>query len=305
VTGERTADAKRRAIERGVPPFPNVPPGFRKRADGRLERDDHGRAVVKAFRLRDKGATITKVREFLAEQGIERSYHGVQGMLTSRIYLGELRFGQIINENAHKPLIDRATFERVQRRAVSRGRRAKSERLLARLGVLRCGTCGARMVVGTANHGGYSLYRCPPVGDCSRRVTVSAEIAEEVVADAVQEAIVGMRGTATISDGVDEAERTLDRCEQQLEAAVRAFTGLDDVDATRERLLELRTERDRARDLVGELRAAASPALTVSAGDWGTLTIDEKRALIRAVVDRADVVPGRGPDRITVYLRGE
>jgi DNA invertase Pin-like site-specific DNA recombinase len=38
-TSERTADAKRRAVMRGVPRFPNVPPGYRRRKDGTLEPD--------------------------------------------------------------------------------------------------------------------------------------------------------------------------------------------------------------------------------------------------------------------------
>ncbi len=87
---------------------------------------------------------------------------------------------------------------------------------------------------------------------------------------------------------------------------MRAFSGLEDVDAARERLLELRAERERAHDRVLELQAAAAPAITVSAGgDWDELTLDERRALIRAVVERAVVAPGRGADRVTVELQGE
>jgi DNA invertase Pin-like site-specific DNA recombinase len=37
VTDERTREAKRRAIADGRPTFPNVPPGYRQRGDGRLE----------------------------------------------------------------------------------------------------------------------------------------------------------------------------------------------------------------------------------------------------------------------------
>src|SRR5262245_60817826 len=37
VTAERTAEAKRRAIDDGRPTFPNVPAGLRKRDNGRLE----------------------------------------------------------------------------------------------------------------------------------------------------------------------------------------------------------------------------------------------------------------------------
>ena len=178
----------------------------------------------------------------------------------------------------------------------------------ARLGVLRCATCGGRMVIGSTDQNGkrHYMYRCSPIGDCPRRVTVSADLAEGVVVDAVREALEGMRGTATVADGAVDAEQELERAEQELDAAVRAFTGLEDVDAAHDRLLELREARDHARDRRAELQAATAPAVTVSAsGDWNLLTIDEQRALIRAIVAEAVVAPGRGRDRITVKLRGQ
>jgi DNA invertase Pin-like site-specific DNA recombinase len=309
VTSERTADAKRRAVARGVPPFPNVPPGYRQRDDGSLEpHPEHAAVVADAFRLRASGATVMEVRQHLRSHGVERSFHGVQALLCSRIVLGELRFGENVNLDSHPAIVDAGTWGRVQRMRSPRGRRAKSERLLARLGVLRCGTCGSRMVVGSTDQAGkrHYFYRCPPIGDCPRRVTVSAGLAESVVADAVRELLEGMRGTATVADGATEAEQELERAEAELDAAVRAFTGLDDVDAARERLTALREVRDRARDRLGELQAAAAPAVTITAsGDWNVLTLDEQRALIRAVVDEAVVAPGRGRDRITVKARGE
>jgi hypothetical protein len=70
--------------------------------------------------------------------------------------------------------------------------------------------------------------------------------------------------------------------------------------------MAMRDERDRARDRVDELRAAAVPAVTITAsGDWDLLTLDEQRALIRAVVERAEVSPGRGADRVSVQPVGE
>jgi site-specific DNA recombinase len=306
VTGERTAEAKRRAVERGVPPFPNIPPGYRRSEDGRLEpHPKEAKTVAKAFELRANGATVMEVRNYLSKHGIDRSFHGTQALLTSRVVLGELRFGDIINEDSHRAIVDVHVWQAVQRMRSPRGRRAKSERLLARLGVLRCGTCGSKMVVGTANHGGYHLYRCPPIGDCPRRVTVSAELAEEVVVAEVRRLLEGIRGTATLADGVAEAERDLSLTESELDAAIRAFTGLEDVEAARERLVALRDARDRARERVDELRAAATPAITVTAGDWDLLTRDEQRVLIRAVLERADVFPGRGRDRIIVEARSK
>jgi site-specific DNA recombinase len=308
VTAERTADAKRRAVARGVPPFPNVPPGYRQREDGRLEpHPEESVTVADAFRLRAEGATVMEVREHLRQHGIERSFHGVQALLGSRIVLGELHFGEIVNTDSHPAIVDRQVWNAVQRTRLTRGRRAKSDRLLARLGVLRCATCGGRMVIGTTRQGRkvHSFYRCSPVSDCPRRVTVSANLAEQVVVDAVRELLAGMQGTATIAEGAADAERELETREQELDAAVRAFTGLDDVDATRERLSELREARDSARERYDQLRAASAPAVTVGAGDWDLLTFDERRALIRAVIDRAIVNPGRGPDRITIEPRSQ
>src|SRR5439155_15531514 len=243
VTAERTRDAKRRAVARGVPPFPNIPPGYRRDQDGGIEVDPKtASAVAEGFRLRAAGATVKEVREHLRRAGVERSYHGVQAMLSSRIYLGELRFGEYVRDDPRVALVESAVWQAVQRMRSPRGRRAKSERLLARLGVLRCGTCGARMVIGSTDQKGtrHYFYRCPPVGDCPRRVTVSADLAERIVVEEVRRLLEGVRGRASIAGGVEEAEQDLDRRERELDAAIRAFSGLEDVDAARERLLALR-----------------------------------------------------------------
>jgi DNA invertase Pin-like site-specific DNA recombinase len=315
-TSERTADAKRRAVMRGVPPFPNVPPGYR-----RVVKLDNGKtvtvglepdpktapAVTEAFRLRAGGATVMEVREHLRQNGVNRSFHGTQALLRSRIPLGELRFGDIVNEHAHEAIVDGETWRRVQRQIVSRGRRPKSERLLARLGVLRCATCGARMVIGTTVQGRrrkpYTFYRCNPTSDCPRRVTISADVAETAVLEAVKRYLSGMSGTASTDAGISAARADLERAEAELDAAVRAFSVLDDVEAARERLAELRDARDAARDRLDELQAHVLPTVTVTADDWDMLTLDEQRGLIRAVVDRAVVAPGRGGNRVTVEPR--
>jgi DNA invertase Pin-like site-specific DNA recombinase len=306
VTAERTIEAKRGAVARGVAPFPNLPPWLRRGPDGEIELDpENSRTVKEAVRRRAEGATIAEVRGYLGNHGIKRSYHGTQALLTSRMLLGELHFGDLVNEHAFPALIGPELWQRLQRVHVPRGPRAKSDRLLARLGVLRCGTCGARMVVGSANNGAYAIYRCPPVGDCPQRVTISATVAENTVIKAVQEHLVGIEGRASIESGVGEAADELARRQDALDAAIRTFDGLEDEEATRERLRELREARDQARERHDELLAASEPAITVSAGDWGLLTDDERRALIVAVLDGAIVRPGRGPDRISIEPRGE
>jgi site-specific DNA recombinase len=244
------------------------------------------------------------VRDYLRKHRVRLSYHGVQSLFSNRLLLGELHFGEMVNERAFDQVINVETWTRLQRVAVPRGRRAKSERLLARLGVLRCGTCDSRMVVGTSQNQ-YALYRCPPVGDCPQRVTISAEVAERTVVEAVQELLAGIEGRASVESGVGEAAEDVARRQDALDKAIRTFEDLGDEQAARKRLQELRAARDQARERHDQLLAASAPAISVSAGDWDLLTLEERRALIRAVIERAVVSPGRGTDRITIEPRGQ
>ena len=186
VTGEKVKAAQERVVARGV--LPNSEDlarlcARRGRRAGRGARGGAGRrAGVQAPR---PGASLVEIQALLAENGIERSISGVASMLRSRMYLGEIHFGELHNTHAHEPIIkDRGLFERVQRRTVSRGRQAKSERLLARLGVLRCGTCGSRMVINSYS----GNYRCgdTSANPCRRRAAVKADRVEEMVLDAVR-----------------------------------------------------------------------------------------------------------------------
>jgi DNA invertase Pin-like site-specific DNA recombinase len=305
VTAERTIEAKRGAIARGVAPFPNLPFYLRRdEDDGTIKLDRKGARIAReAVRRRIDGATIKDVQAYLRRNGVDLSFHGAQSFLCSRMLLGELHFGELVNENAFPAVIDAATWQRLQRVFVPRGRRPKSDRLLARLGVLRCATCGGKMSVGSANHGRYAIYRCSPVSDCPDRVTIGAVKAERAVIEAVQERLVGIGGSASIESSVGEAADDLARRQDALDAAIRAFDGLGDEEATRERLRELREARDRARVRHEELLDASAPAIIVSAGDWDLLSLDGRRDLIKAVIGSATVRPGRGADRISIEPR--
>lgn len=160
------------------------------------------------------------------------------------------------------------------------------------------------MVVGTSNNSSYFLYRCPPTGDCRRRVTISAELAEQVVVDTVRAALANVEGRASMESNAREAEQALSAAQANLDAALLAFEGFDDEGAARERLLALKQERDLARKRVNRL-GGARPALTLNANvDWDRLSHDARRHMIRATVDSATVRPGRGASRVTVELFG-
>jgi DNA invertase Pin-like site-specific DNA recombinase len=308
---EKSRAAVQRAISQGIVPWPNIPPALDRTEHGGVVPNGDAGTVLEAFRLRADGATIAAVRVFLAEHGIPLSYRGVQSMLRDRLYLGEIHFGtHEPNLSAHTAIVDRELWGRAQRVVVPRGRRAKSDRLLARLDVLRCASCGARMVVGTQTQRGrcYPFYRCSRVReDCSRRVTISAEMVEELVVAEVRRALADVEGRASVEDNAREAEAELERAEANLKTAIRAFTAaeVEDEQATVERLAELRAIRDGARERV-DRHSGSSRALVLSADrDWDRLSLDARRALIRATVAEVRVAPGRGAERVTVKLVGE
>jgi site-specific DNA recombinase len=305
---ERSAEGQARAVARGATPWARVQLGYTRRKDGTLEPNAQEIPIVRrAFEMRDAGKPVTQIRNMLKSHDIERSHRGVQVMLASRVYLGEVHFGKLVNLKAHEPIIERELFERVQRMVIPRGRKPKSMRLLARLGVLRCGSCGARLsAMKLPKQNDYPIYRCPSTSDCDHHVTISADIAESVIVERVRAALADIEGRASAEGNVREAERALQDAEQALSGAVAMLSGLEDVEGTRERLLSLRQVRDEAQAQVDQL-GGAPVAITVNAAtDWDLLTLDERRALIRATVERATVAPGgRGADRITLKLFGE
>jgi hypothetical protein len=161
------------------------------------------------------------------------------------------------------------------------------------------------MVVGTSNNSSYFLYRCPPTGDCRRRVTISADLAEQVVVDAVRAALANVEGRGSMESNAREAEQALSVAQANLDAALLAFEGFDEEGAARERLLTLKQERDSARERVDRLGGERATLAINANTDWDRLSLDARRQIIRATVDRAVVKPGRGAGRIDVELFGE
>jgi hypothetical protein len=99
-----------------------------------------------------------------------------------------------------------------------------------------------------------------------------------------------------------EAAAALDHAQ----VVLRAFTGLDSEPTAIERLRELREARDAARDLHEQLAAHSSAmSIAVDVGDWDDLSHGERRKLIRAVIVKVTVAPGRGSHRIEIEPRME
>jgi DNA invertase Pin-like site-specific DNA recombinase len=311
--GHKTMIAKADAIARGVATFPLIIPGYRRGTDGRLmiERTEAAH-VRRAFELRLAGHSLFEIRDYLREHGIERSYRSVQTLLASRVVLGEIQSGKLVNPKAHEPIVDRLLWQRVQDVKVPHGKRVPSERLLARAGVLRCATCGSAMGAtwGYKQRGGkrYWKYVCGMRTECSAPAMISATVVEEAVAADVRRRLANESESASLESNLAEAEVGLARAQTLLDAAVAAFDGID-VQSVHERLKRLQADVQAADDRVQQLRAATVPTEVVNASaDWDAvdsdgeplLSIDGRRALIRALIERVEVLPGRSRERISI-----
>jgi hypothetical protein len=323
ITGEKVTAAQARAVARGVYPHPKVPVGYVRGETGVLVVEPAAaKVVLRAFKRRDRGASLVEIQAWLAENGIERALSGVAWMLRSRMYLGEIHFGELHNAHAHKAIVkDRALFERVQRRAVSRGRQARSERLLARLGVLRCGSCGSRMVINSDS----GSYRCgdTSANRCRRRAAVKADRVEEMVLDAVRAywPTPDMPRSASHTSQIREADEAIERANADLDDTIRQLgeLGLLGRPASQETLEKLTKTLDdahtvRARlgdggrsNIIGpdDIDQLCEPAKRLAA--WRRLIADTVESVTVAPAMTADGRPSRlwDPRRIDIRFLGQ
>jgi hypothetical protein len=149
----------------------------------------------------------------------------------------------------------------------------------------------------------YRFYRCPEDNDCPDRRAIKADVAEQVVSDAVKAALADVEGRASAETTVREAEAELERAQDALDGAIRTLADYADEPASKETLETLRAKRDEAEEQLEQLGGTDATVSMTAAGDWEELSLEERRALIRATVKRAVVgPPSKGGERIAVEL---
>lgn len=306
------AGAKRQAVKRGIWPFPIVPIGYR-RAEGRGLEPDPGSAplVAEAFRMRLGGASWPRVGEHLG-----RGVSGAMKVLANRVYLGEIRLrvdGElVVNATAHEPLVDRATFEAVNRIRGARPARGKGEvALLA--GVARCAHCSRAMTRDVSGSRGGSVYRCQPLsarGRCpSPAIMAEGKLDEHVLAGVLPhlQALQLRHGRRTAR--LDVAEKAVDAAQAELDA-FQEVTRVTDVGADSFRSgLELRADAvEQARQELATARAEAGPDFSSEpfAKIWENFSGHDRNHLLRSALDAVWVRRGRGPasERVLIVVHG-
>jgi DNA invertase Pin-like site-specific DNA recombinase len=265
---QRWGAAKERAIREGRI-VGRAPVGYTRDDEGRLTPDPAtGLAITAAFEKRAAGATLREVGDFLEAQGVRSSrdseawaWQSVKDLLSRRVYLGELRLGELANVEAHEPLTDLPTWQAAQA-PPSKPRRPKTGGDLL-TGLLRCASCGYSMSP-TTRSDGVRIYRCVGGrrgGKCPGPATVRADDVEDAARFALH-VLAGATGVMRPKGGAPDLAGLRDA----LDAAQRrlAQAQADDVqealghDAWVAMLAERRRARDDAAAALGRAEAEAA-----------------------------------------------
>jgi DNA invertase Pin-like site-specific DNA recombinase len=318
--------AKARAIDRGVhvgswPPF-----GYRRDKHGRLKPDPRtAPRLTDVFRRRAKGVSIRELCRSLEAKRIVTTHGNVgwsetslSGILSNRVYLGELRAGSRVATNTHKPLVDRVTWQAAQNPRMLPVRRRHIPTLLG--GLLRCGACSMALhsqTVARANGYQAAVYACHGLsaeGDCAAPAHISGGLIEPYVEQAFFSRLARQRHLRTPST---RRLRALERRSTEAEAALHAYR-----DHPRLQLLlgdggfadgleaRIHVRDESMKRLVAEKRRVEQPILPSSAEieeQWPSMTVEGRREAIGEALECVFVWRGRKNvvARTHICYRGE
>ena len=250
-------------------------------------------------------------------------------ILKNAIYIGQVKWGDAICEDAHEPIISKAQFERVQRKLGQtinhrRNHRYSRGRCYPLRGLVRCG-CGAMMTPKGAvgrketyhyynctrqNHQGNTECAAPafPAEALERAVIdrivalgMDSEDRERVVRAAIRE----VDGQARKLDSEAELIRrrlTAVQAEIQNLVAVLKQVGQEGLASVQEELVKLEAERAQLREQLQRLTQQEAPLSAATAAarqfiqtweDVGHLlqqaTLDEQRTILQHYVEVVEV----------------
>lgn len=295
--------AKQRAVERGIWPVRNVPFGYRKGKNRRLEPGPDARKLRKVFERRAAGAPWSEIQKIT---GLSQS--AGHRIVQNRVYLGELRVGEWVNPEAHPPLVDRALWEAAQLAHPRPAVKGNPPALLA--GLVRCAGCGTTM--SPSSRGTERDYRCRP-NKASWRCPEPALISRGLLDNHVESIVLGHLAGGVAAGAVREADTTqaeaaLAAAEAELSEYQRAVSvsgvGAEHFAAgMRDRVAAVETAR---RDL-GQARVAQpTPALEEVESLWPALTVEERRQVLRGAIGVVWVRKGRRnvTERVRIVAAG-
>jgi hypothetical protein len=333
-------DAVTQAIEAGKYIAAKVPVGYVKGEDGRLVVNSVvAPRIQEVFRLRAKGISWRELAEYLESEGVRTAWgndfwtaSSLRSLVMNRAYLGEARQGAIVNTEAHEPLVSEKEWQAAQpgERIILRKEESRSALCVLR-GILVCGGCGKRMLVGASRdhkvrpnpphyycRGRHSGGRCPARAS-ARHTVIDPYVEERLIAAFAGE---GPLAEALVrQDRLEEALRELEAARHTLALYVSNTTLIETIGI--EMFTKGAEEHQRRVELaelvLAEARAAEDVFSASIDGDllraWtgGELTPLERRTIVAKMVDRIILHPSKrrgkrsGKDigeRVQIVLKG-
>jgi len=308
--------ARERAVERGVHIATRPPFGYVRGNDGRMEPSEHADTVTGMFSRRAAGEPLATIASWLNDAKVTTALGGrwtsaaVLQLLENPAYTGQARSGDIVNDEAHPPLVDPSTWEAAQVAKTRPGYR-KRRTLLA--GLVRCAGCRYALTGGGTRN--YYCHRRHGSGVCGDPAQVSQRLLDPHVVgvffDRLQARSYGLQERderlLLLRDALGKAERELAlwRDDEEIAAVGRdVYVG------------GLRA-RAHARDLAqAEVVQAVAERVAHSALPlepetlrvlWPDLPVAEQREVLGAAIDCIFLRRGRGmvADRVHVVWRGD
>lgn len=330
---QRMNQGRIRSAQAGNYLSPRVPFGYRKKVDGKritLEADPATAGIVQmCFRWYASGeAGFSMIATRLNAMGVKTclnrqwSREAVRLMLANPIYIGEIVWGKTktvmtiedgrrvkkhvastptIVEGAHPALIDRATFDKAQRRREDTRSKVplQIDKTLVNplAGILYCSQCGKKMALkGNPKKGGVlcQTYGCPTIG-------TSYHVILKEVLSVLREWCVDYSDAPepeppAVSEEQEAIKRQIEAVEAQLKRAyelveIGAYSAAEFVErrnALEKRLNALRTAATpNPSPRKGEAVKAAVPAIerVLDAFPYAT-TAQQQNELLKSVVEK-------------------
>lgn len=285
-----------------MPPF-----GYDRGDGGVLVPNAQAQTVREMYSRAATGESLSSICRDLAGRGIE-SQRGqritrslVHVVLKNRVYLGEARFGALVNPTAHEPLVDDALWLRAQ--SAFRGRPPSKNREPALLaGLMRCQGC--RYVMAPTMREGKRRYKCLGTA-IGRACPAPAFITEEPLVPLIDAALFDRLDEIVAEPAMpDEAVTTLvaarDGAYRRL-AVYRDDAELPDVigyEAWKDGLRVKQVELDAAEQALVEAtsdRVEGLPDVATLRSVWHEMDVETRRRAIAMVFDA--IVVRKHPSR--------
>jgi DNA invertase Pin-like site-specific DNA recombinase len=233
-----------------------------------------------------------------------------RSMIMCKTYLGQVQHGPHVKTGAHEPIVSTALWRRAQNKP---GRRTPRGTYLLS-GLVRCAGCARRMRGTSLGRGAGHVYSCADP-ECKARSTITVGKLDAEVSNQFFRHLDAFHVRAADHGELDEARVEVERRTEQLEALAAVIPSHPAAVAAHQTALQA-AEREliEAEDHLQQITAlptAQGPDVRELREDWPSLTLAEKREILRAGIDAVLVRRAPSPmakppaaDRILVLFRG-